>query len=346
MKRVAVGLSGGVDSAVAVLLLQRQGLQPVGVYLRMFPQEAEEAAARNVAEQLRIPFVVKDLTARFEREVMHPFAESYRQGETPSPCVFCNPAVKFQGLLDAADGLGCEQIATGHYAGVEAWRYHFLIRRREGQQKDQSYMLYRLGQEVLSRLLLPLWAVESKEQVRALAAEAKLTVAEKKDSLDLCFLDPDQLPGDLVMQLDGKKPAPGPILDMSGRVLGTHKGLCYYTVGQRRGLGIAAEDRLFVIRLDRAQNAVILGPREALETREVSLSRMVLHVPLPEGDLTAKVRYQDRDTPVRVTLFNREEAVLQFAEPKLAAAPGQSAVIYWNNFVVGGGIIKKSGNGY
>ena len=187
MIKVAVGLSGGVDSAVSVLLLQKAGYQPIGVFLRMHQAGEEAKAARKAAEELGIPFYERDMRAQFEQYVLRPFAALYKRGETPNPCLLCNPAVKFRGLLDAADELGCEKIATGHYAAVGKLEGKHLIRRLPDSAKDQSYMLYGLGEEVLSRLILPLGEWGDKAQIRAMAEEKGLSNAQKKDSLDICF---------------------------------------------------------------------------------------------------------------------------------------------------------------
>lgn len=341
MTKVAVGLSGGVDSAVCTLLLRQAGFEPIGVFLRMHRVGNEQEAARRAAEELGIPFYLKDLTAEFEEKVIRPFAEMYKRGETPNPCLLCNPQVKFKGLLEAADALGCERIATGHYASVEEKSGRYLICRTPGQSKDQSYMLYGLSAECRRRLILPLGQVADKAAVRAEAAARRLSAAEKKDSLDICFLEPGCSHGDFIEAYTGSPPAPGRILDPSGKELGRHEGICHYTIGQRRGLGVAASERLYVCRLDPADNTVVLGPKEQVETRTVLVGDLVLHQPLPAEGLTAKIRYRDRDTAVRVELLPDGDALLHFEAPKSAAAPGQSAVLYLGNAVVGGGVIKK-----
>ncbi|MBQ6824688.1 MAG: tRNA 2-thiouridine(34) synthase MnmA [Clostridia bacterium] len=341
MTKVAVGLSGGVDSAVCVLLLRQAGYEPHGVFLKMHRVGNEEEAARRAAEELQIPFYMKDMTAVFEAKVMQPFAALYKKGETPNPCILCNPAVKFRGLLEAAEELGCEKIATGHYARVERYADRFLVRRLEHSAKDQSYMLYGLGQEVLSRLLLPIGEMADKAQVRRLAEEHGLSASQKKDSQDICFLEPGSSHEEFIARYAGSPPEKGEITDPAGKVLGSHNGICCYTVGQRRGLGVAATERLYVAELDAKTNRVVLGPKESVETKTVTLRNAVLHLPLPADGLTAKVRYRDRDTAVRVELQGEDSLILHFEESKFAAAPGQSAVIYWKNYVLGGGFIEK-----
>lgn len=337
--RIAVGLSGGVDSAVCTLLLREAGYQPIGVFLRMHRVGSEEQAARRAAAELNIPFYIKDMTALFEEKVMRPFAALYKRGETPNPCILCNPAVKLRGLLEAADALDCEKIATGHYASIDP--QSGLICRIPGQEKDQSYMLYGLDAACRARLLLPLGQMADKAAVRAAAAGRGLSAASKKDSLDICFLEPGCSHGAFIEEFTGSPPSPGDIVDLGGKVLGRHAGICHYTVGQRRGLGVAGEGRLYVSRLDPQTNTVVLGPKSSVETKEVYLRELVLHHPLPAEGLTAKVRYRDQDSPVRVELLEGAQAALHFDTPKSAPAPGQSAVIYWKNRVIGGGIIQN-----
>lgn len=338
MIKVAVGLSGGVDSTTAAAFLKEQGYFPIGVCLQMHGR-GEADAARKAAEELGIPFYAVDLTALFEEKVLRPFAELYKRGETPNPCVLCNPAVKFAGLLQAADALGCEKIATGHYAAVEQYEGRYLIKRIPGQQKDQSYMLYPLGQEVLSRLLLPLGSFMEKEKVRAFAKERGLTSAHAKDSMDICFLEPDQSHGDFIETYTGSRPREGKICSKDGTVLGYHKGIFHYTVGQRRGLGVAADQRLYVTELIPKEDVVILGPREDIMQDTVEIRDACWHLPLPQEGLTAKIRYRDRDAAVRVEVLEQGHAVLYFEAPKSAPAPGQSAVVYWKDYVLGGGTI-------
>ncbi len=341
MIKVAVGLSGGVDSAVSVLLLRQAGYEPYGVFLQMHGIGNEAEAARRAAEELQIPFMIKDMRALFEEKVERPFAELYKKGETPNPCILCNPAVKFRGLLEAADALGCEKIATGHYAEIGVYEGRYLVCRSQDSEKDQSYMLYGLGQDVLSRLILPLGQMDGKGAVRRCAAAQGLSASQKKDSQDICFLESGSSHSELIEKYTGTPPEQGQIIDPSGKVLGTHNGICCYTVGQRRGLGVAATERLYVAELDPISNTVLLGPKDLVQTHTVCLRDAVLHLPLPESGLTAKVRYRDLDSAVSVENVGGGRLILHFEAPKFAAAPGQSAVIYWQDFVVGGGFIEK-----
>ena len=340
MISVALGLSGGVDSAVAAALLREAGYAPVGVFLRMHRIGKEEDAARKAAEELGIPFYMKDMTALFEEKVIRPFAAYYKRGETPNPCILCNPAVKFRALLEAADALGCEKIATGHYASVEQKGSLHLIRRIPGQAKDQSYMLYGLDEACRSRLLLPLGMETGKEAIRALAAQKGLSAAAKKDSLDICFLEEDGSHGTFIEEYTGSPASPGTIIDRTGKVLGQHGGIYRYTVGQRRGLGVSADQRLYVTALDPEKNTVTLGPKEDAEQTTVYLRDIILHCPLPSSGLTVKVRSRDKDAPATLTLSGDRRGFLTFEQPKMAPAPGQSAVFYCEDFVLGGGVIE------
>lgn len=339
MIRVAVGISGGVDSTAAAAFLKENGYDPIGVFLKMHAHSGEEAA-RRAAEELGIPFHLMDLTDRFEEKVLRPFAKMYKRGETPNPCILCNPSVKFAGLLEAADALSCEKIATGHYAAVEQFEGRHLIRRIPGQKKDQSYMLYGLSEDVLSRLLLPLGTFSQKDAVRDFAGARGFSAADAKDSMDLCFLTPEQSHGDFIKTYTGSAPNEGEIRTREGKVLGRHKGICHYTVGQRRGLGVAADQRLYVTRLIPEEDAVILGPKEEIMKGRVILRDACWHLPLPAEGLSAKIRYRDQDAPVRVEYLKDGRAVLQFDQPKSAPAPGQSAVVYWKDYLLGGGIIE------
>ncbi len=264
--KAVLGLSGGVDSAAAALLLREAGWEVHGVWLDLGTGSPEKAA--QAAKQLHIPFTVLDVTAEHERLVRAPFAAEYAAGRTPNPCVMCNPAVKLPALLRFAETVGAERIATGHYARVEQ-RLGRPCLRMAGGEKDQSYMLARVGPELLGKLLLPL-ADMTKPAIRALAASALLAAAEAPDSQDICFIPG----GDYGAWLEsrGMGLPEGDFVDREGRVLGRHRGLHRYTVGQRRGLGVSAGSRLYVCALDKARNAVVLGPESELNTDTLYIS--------------------------------------------------------------------------
>ena len=319
---VVLGLSGGVDSAVAAHLLQKAGYAVHGLYLET-GQPGGAEAAREAAENLGIPLTERDVRPALEKEVCSPFAAAYLAGQTPSPCVLCNPAVKFRALLEAAKALGGgAKLATGHYAAV---RDGALWRGRPAN--DQSYMLCRLKPEQVRRLVLPLGPYE-KGEVRALARELGLAAAEKPDSMEICFI-PD---GDYAAWLERRCPCPPPgdFLRPDGTVLGRHKGLHHYTVGQRRGLGVAVGVRLYVTALDAGRNAVILGEESALwkDAARTGPVNWLLDPP-PAGPFRAfvKVRHSKGETPAQV-IPEGEGLRLEFDHPVRAPVPGQAAAGY------------------
>lgn len=338
-------MSGGVDSAVCAAVLLSQGWQVEGVFLR-FHALSDDALqdAQKVADFLKIPLTVWDARAPFADIVIKDFVDNYVSGRTPNPCALCNPTVKFKQLAAAADALGCDRIATGHYATVckdeNGW---FSLHRKSEQKKDQSYALYRLSQEILSRLVLPLGEFSDKEQVRQKAVDLALPVADKPDSQETCFIPADLSPAAYISQREGRALCPGHFVNREGQVLGEHKDITFYTVGQRRGLGISAPSRLFVQKICPDTNTVVLGEEDDLWQTEVKLEKVFLNVLTPASryEITAKIRYNDTDTPAVLTLEKGDRAGLVFESPKRAIAPGQSAVFYQNDTILGGGIIER-----
>ena len=334
-------MSGGVDSSTAAVLLRRAGCDCAGATLRLHGGEAVEDA-RRAAEKLGMDFFVFDEAECFRREVMDVFVAEYRAGRTPNPCVDCNRCLKFGALLDRALALGYDAIATGHYARVERsdGRYHLL--RGADRSKDQSYVLYQLTQRHLAHLLLPVGEY-SKSAIRAIAEEAGLANAHKADSQDICFI-PD---GDYVRFLQeygGVELRPGDFVDPSGRVLGRHRGLEAYTTGQRKGLGVSAEGRLYVLRKDAEANTVVLGDDAALFTPSLTAKRVNWIEPEPDGPLrcTAKTRYSQREAPATVTPLPGGAVRVDFDEPQRAVTAGQAAVFYSGDRVLGGGTIETA----
>lgn len=346
--RVAVAMSGGVDSAAAALLLQQAGYEVWGVTLRLQScagaveaAEAEIDAARRAAEALGIPHRVLDLRERFRSAVMDRFVSEYLAGRTPNPCVDCNREIKFGALLDWVLEQGADYLSTGHYARVdragENGRWRLL--RGTDRRKDQSYVLYQLTQRQLSHLLLPLGSYD-KPAIRSLVESRGLSNARKADSQDICFI-PD---GDYAAFLarSGAELVPGDFVDQTGRVLGRHKGLPCYTPGQRKGLGVSAGEPVYVLRKEAASNRIVLGPDSALYTTELTAERVNwLSVPPPEGPMavTAKTRYTQREAAATAELLPDGRLRVIFQEPQRAVTAGQAVVLYVGDAVAGGGTI-------
>lgn len=346
--RVAVAMSGGVDSAAAALLLQQAGYEVWGVTLRLQScagaveaAEAEIDAARRAAEALGIPHRVLDLRERFRSAVMDRFVSEYLAGRTPNPCVDCNREIKFGALLDWVLEQGADYLSTGHYARVdragENGRWRLL--RGTDRRKDQSYVLYQLTQRQLSHLLLPLGSYD-KPAIRSLVESRGLSNARKADSQDICFI-PD---GDYAAFLarSGAELVPGDFVDQTGCVLGRHKGLPCYTPGQRKGLGVSAGEPVYVLRKEAASNRIILGPDSALYTTELTAERVNwLSAPPPEGPMavTAKTRYTQREAAATAELLPDGRLRVIFQEPQRAVTAGQAVVLYVGDAVAGGGTI-------
>lgn len=279
--KVVLGLSGGVDSTAAALILKEKGYEVTGLYFDVFGGSAKSEEGRvkaeTAAEQLGIKFIYRDLSDEFREKVIGHFCSEYSCGRTPNPCIVCNPDVKFRVLLETADQEGAQYIATGHYAGTyydeatDTW----FIRRAANEAKDQSYMLYRLGQEVVSRLLLPLNDVDDKEKIRDIARKNDMKNAEAKDSQEICFIEADDNYKDFLMRRGYETPE-GEFVDAQGNVLGCHKGIMNYTIGQRKGLGIALGKPAFVTAIDGAKNQVVLGDNADLFKTEVCSSGNVV----------------------------------------------------------------------
>ena len=335
---VVLGLSGGVDSCAAAALLVRQGYSVCGALLRIPGADCPREDALAVAQATDIPLFELDVGEAFERVVLRNFAKEYAAARTPNPCIVCNPGVKFAALCELADDLGAPFVASGHYARLrKSDAYTQLL--RHASEKDQSYMLYRLPQAILSRLLLPLQELE-KSSVRELAREWALPVAQKRDSQDICFVPQGDYAA--VLKRLGVPMAPGNFVDKQGQVLGRHKGIARYTVGQRKGLGVSADRRLFVTAIDALTGNVTLQGSEALLCRQMTLSEVVWtsgEAPKQPVRATVKLRLGPREHAARVQPLGEQEALITFDQPVRRGAPGQSAVFYDGDTVVGGGVI-------
>lgn len=363
-------MSGGVDSSAAAAILREQGHELVGFTMQLWNQRRGISVdehgdplpsrccslddvydARRVAEELGFPFYVLNLEREFERDVVQPFVSSYLSGETPIPCVSCNSRLKFAALDRLAASLGCEKVATGHYARVEfdqdKGRYQLF--RGRNAQKDQSYFLWELTQEQLSRSLFPLGEM-SKPEVREVAREYKLAVAEKSDSQEICFVPDGDYSGfiDRYLAADNeqeRRPPEGEIVDSSGTVLGEHTGIHRYTIGQRRGIGISNERALYVLSIDAPNNRVVVGAREELLTGEFTAAGVNWIVDASGSESVraeVRIRYRHAEAPAVITTLGDGRARVVFDEPQRAITPGQATVFYRGDEVVGGGWIVKS----
>lgn len=339
MKKILVGMSGGVDSAVSVLLLREMGYTVGGATMLLQPcgtREAEDAA--RSAETLGIEFHILDWQREFRRDVIEPFERVYQQGGTPNPCVLCNKALKFGKFLEQALALGYDGIATGHYARVREENGRVLLYCAKDRSKDQTYMLYHLSQEQLRRVVFPMGDY-TKEEARAKAGLAGLAVASKHDSQDICFI-PD---GDYLdfLKRDGIVPQAGRFVGPAGEDLGPHRGMEAYTMGQRRGLEVAYGSRIYVV--GKRGRDVLLGPNEALFSSRVHVTD-VSFIPFDrlDGPIRAQAKLRYTPTTAPCTIHPAEDGVvLEFDQPQRAVTPGQAAVFYDGDLVLGGGTILR-----
>jgi tRNA-specific 2-thiouridylase len=360
MSKIVVAMSGGVDSSVAAYLLKEQGHNVIGLTMDLFdvPGGKGEAAgakgsrgwkagedAARIAAGLKVPHVVVDLRTEFARSVVEDFCGQYALGRTPNPCVRCNEEIKFRALAERARKLGADLIATGHYARVDhdLLTGRWVLRKGVDRTKDQSYFLYSLTQDQLAGSLFPLGDL-TKAEVRRIAARLGLAAADKPESQEICFI-PDN---DYARFVSGRCPetlAPGPILDVSGRILGTHKGIVHYTVGQRKGMGVAAKHPLYVLAIDPVNRAVVVGPNEKLYKKGLRVERLSF-VSIDGLDrsreLKVRIRYRHLEAPAVVSPERGGLARVVFKEAQRAITPGQSAVFYDGDAVLGGGIIRES----
>lgn len=330
---VVLGLSGGVDSAASALLLKEMGYTVHGVFLK--GPGADPAPAAKAAQELNISFEVIDIAGELEEKVICPFVDSYLRGETPNPCIICNPAVKFRCLFEAADRIGAQKVATGHYAVVRDGKLY-----ASPSPKDQSYMLYRLPPAWIARCIFPLGELQDKSETRALAASGGLSSSKAGDSMEICFI-PEDDHGDFI-EARGVHPKRGNFVDEEGRVLGPHLGIHRYTVGQRRGLGIAASGRLYVKKIDVESGDVVLSLIDP-KASTVRIGSVCLTDPACAARNAIPCRVKVRHTKKFETgVFYPAEGRIDFAEPVRALSPGQSAVCYGEDGrVLGGGFILR-----
>lgn len=348
-ERVVVAMSGGVDSSVAAALLVEQGYEVIGIMMRLWAEGENRCCApravddaRRVADRLHIPFSLVNYESEFRDCVVDYFVQEYSRGRTPNPCLACNRYIRFGRLLRRASSMGADYLATGHYARVDQGADGYRLRTGVDLQKDQSYVLYMLSQEVLRQVLFPLGGY-TKAQVREMARERDLPVAEKDESMDLCFVANDDYRRFLSVHAPGSV-RPGPIVDMQGQEIGRHHGLPFYTVGQRRGLGIAASEALYVVRIDLERNRLVVGPAHELG-QDVLLAADVSYIrgQAPPGPVRvqAKIRYKATLAEATWTPLPEARARVQFDAPLRDITPGQAVVAYQGDVVLGGGIIRE-----
>ena len=353
--KVVVAMSGGVDSSVAVALLQQEGYEVIGMMMRLWSEPGREAQnrcctpesmgiARTVAGQLGIPFYAVNAQESFRNTVVEYFLDGYKSGVTPNPCLACNRHIRWEFLLERALALGAEYMATGHYARVEhSEGQPVRLFEAEDKQKDQSYVLSVLGQHQLRHALFPLGAY-TKPQVRQIAQELGLPAAQSKESQDLCFLAGEDY-REFLGRHAPELALPGPIINADGNQLGSHKGLVNYTIGQRKGLGLSSSQPLYVIRKDQSSNSLIIGSREELGDCEFHVKQMnwINGHPLQKSfNAAVKIRYKAAKANSRVSLLPDGRTHIRFDDPQPGVTPGQAAVIYSDEEVLGSGLISDT----
>ena len=354
-RRVLIGMSGGIDSTAACLMLQEQGYEVVGVTMRVFDlasQLDEEgtprfiAESREVAQRLGIEHHVADEREGFRQKIVQYFIDEYMQGRTPNPCVMCNPLFKFRVLTEWADRLDCAYIATGHYVQTVCEAAHHYIVTGDDAQKDQSYFLWGLGQEVLSRCLFPLGGWQKPAVRQYLADKGFALKAKEGESMEVCFIEGDyrDFLREHCPEIDSRV-GQGKFVDCAGRTLGTHQGYPYYTIGQRKGLGIALGKPAYVLKLNPEKNTVMLGDASELVTHHMLIERLKVVDPerfLLEENLSVRIRYRSKSIPCHIVREVEDGRVLvRFDEEVSAVTPGQSAVFYVGNRLVGGAFIAS-----
>jgi len=349
MSRVVVGMSGGVDSSVAAALLKEKGHEVVGMTILVNPADDSSddiQVARRVAEKLGIAHHTVDCRELFSSKVVDHFCSEYSRGRTPNPCVRCNEHVKFAALLEKARELGAEFVATGHYARIErdggSGRYQ--LKKGSDSGKDQSYFLYFFQRDIMERVLLPLGKMK-KEDVRKIARSLGLASADREESHDVCFVAKGDYRGFVGARMP-QASEPGPILDRQGNVLGRHRGILSYTVGQRKGLRLSYDEPQYVLAIDAGRNAIVVGDKAEVYGDELVASTLnwiefgVLEQPI---EVKAKIRYRHREGDAVVTPLPGGEALVKFTQPQMAITPGQAVVFYRGSIVVGGGTIERVG---
>jgi tRNA-specific 2-thiouridylase len=356
--KVVVAMSGGVDSSVAAALLKEEGYQVIGVTMQIWPSDkqpykgrfggccglGEVEDAKRVAYKLGIPHYVMNFRDIFAQKVIGDFCREYSQGRTPNPCIRCNQYIKFDALLERARGLSADFIATGHYARIEREgdKGIYLLQKGADQNKDQSYVLYPITQEQLGHTLLPLGNL-TKDSVRKIARELGLPVAAKPESQEICFIPDDDYP-EFLKDYIPQATKPGPILNERGNILGRHQGILFYTIGQRKGLGISAREPLYVIAIEPERNAIVVGnKRDAYGNELIASGLNWITITRLKQPITvnAKIRYRHQEAEATITPLDKDRVYVKFKEPQMALTPGQAIVFYDGDMVIGGGTIER-----
>lgn len=337
MEKVLLGMSGGIDSSVAAYLLKEKGLAVEGVFFILFDEPENIEFAQRTAEHLKIKLHIEDLREEFSHNVISPFFEGYKQGITPNPCILCNRRIKFPSLMKISKKIGAKFISTGHYARVESSEKGFLLKKGVDEKKDQSYFLYGIDRDILSHVLFPLGEF-TKSKVREIAENIGIPSLKAKESTEVCFLKQRRYYEKIRQSREGA------IIELkTGKILGHHRGVHLYTIGQRKRLGIAYSHPLYVIKIDSVDNIIYVGSREEAYGKEFIVESLNWLYDLNEREFLCKVkiRYAMNPENARVELINSDRVRVTFSEPQFAPTPGQSAVFYLDDLVIGGGVIKE-----
>lgn len=345
MEKVLLGMSGGVDSTAAAIILQEQGYEVVGVTYKLVDSEDTKYIedAKYVAGKLGIEHFVADFRKEFRRDVIDNFIDEYENARTPNPCVRCNNHIKFGAIFDTADELGIKYVSTGQYSKVENVNGEYFVKKAFSEKKDQTYFIYNLKEKELERVLFPLGYVESKDYVRNMLKEHGIEIFSKKDSQEICFIK-NMKYTEYICKNSSKKFKKGNFVDTDGNILGEHAGIINYTIGQRKGLGIALGKPAFVVDIDIENNTVVLGDNEDLFKKEVLISKVNIinnKYRLDELHVQAKIRYAGNATSANIKKLEDDVYKVVFEEPVRAVTRGQSLVMYDHDILVGGGIIIR-----
>ena len=345
MKRVLLGMSGGVDSSVAAIILKEQGYEIIGITMKLYEKEnncntSTDSDAKMVCDKLGIQHYTLNFEEEFKKDVIQNFVCEYENARTPNPCVECNKYLKFGLMYKKALELGCNYIATGHYAKIEyAEKFNqYVIKKSDEENKDQTYFLYGIPREALSHILFPLQNLKTKQETRKIAEEYGMNIAHKKDSQEICFIENDDYKSFLKKYIKEK---PGNIVLQNGQILGKHEGLTKYTIGQRKGLGISYKEPLYVVNLDKEKNEVVVGTEKQLYSKELyanGLNWLVFDKLQEEIKCYAKIRYRAKAAKAKIIPME-DKIKVEFEEPQRAITKGQSVVFYDNDILLGGGKI-------